>query len=161
MRFRKVFLLLVMFCLPLAALADSGVLLLLKDGTTVGLTFSQKPKMVMGDELRLIADDGSELSYPYADVQRAYWDDVEATGIGSVANVSDGRHVVFRHTADGIEVTGLQKGGSVSVYGIDGTLVSAASAHHDNDALQLSLPAGHRAVYIVRTSTGISYKLLH
>lgn len=141
--------------------ADQGVLLLLKDGTSVGFAFSQKPKMLVGDdELQLLANDGDEIAYPYSEVEKAYFGDVETTGIDNVNSDNSAKNLVFKSTADGIEVDGLKAGEKVSVYTVDGTQVSSASAANDGGTVSLAIPYKSRTVYIVNTSRGISYKFI-
>lgn len=162
MKFRHILCALILagFSLTTSA-ADQGVLLLLTDGSSVGFTFSQKPKMIVGsDELQLLASTGDEIAYPYSRVKRTYFGDITTTGINRVTAGKTTPSVLFKSTADGIEVEGLKAGERVTVYGIDGTTVASATAANDGGTVYLQIPFRSRAVYIVRTTGGISYKFL-
>ena len=57
------------------ARGDNGVVLILRDGTSAGFLFDQKPVLVTGATLD-VKTDVKTVSYDYAAVQRAVFGDV-------------------------------------------------------------------------------------
>lgn len=140
--------------LPCAVYAEEGVILLLKSGKTVGFAFQDKPTICPRSTLIITSQTGEKVEYDYKDVQRFYWGDVQASsGIKQVKNGS----VVFHLNDNGIKAEGLLKGERVSVYTVDGKIIASASS----DSGQVLIPLFSSAkVFIVRTSTGITYKFV-
>ena len=153
------------FLLPLAFLllasaakADEGVLLQLADGSTVGFAFSEKPVLVTGDSLRMKTT-SQEVAYPYSNIKRVVFGDVPVTP-DAIARVNNepGTTVSFRISDGGVEVSGLQRGERVSVYGINGAMMVSSVASSDGASVNLPLAKDGSKVYIVRTSSGKSFK---
>lgn len=153
------------FLLPLALLllsstvkADDGVLLQLADGSTVGFAFSEKPVLVTGDSL-LMKTTSQEIAYPYSDIKRVVFGEVPVTPDAIERVNSEPRaSVSFRINNGEIEVSGLQRGERVSVYGINGALTASSVASSDDASVSLQLAKDGSNVYIVRTSSGKSFK---
>ena len=145
--------------LPLLTCADNGVRLLLKDGSSIGFIFADKPVVVAGVQLtmRTVHD---TVSYDYDAVRRIYFaDDVISTSIrGTKKNSSS--NITVRNTEYGMEVYGLAKDERIEVFTTSGILVSSAKSQSSDDYVCLKLPA-EQCVYIIRTSTGIKYKFIH
>lgn len=139
-----------------AVMAENGVVLKLKDGSSVGFAFSAQPKIVMGSELTITDAAGLSVSYDYAEVQNFAWGEVEVTGIDDArsANVCD---VVFRHAAGIVTVSGLPAGALVSVHTLSGNIVSKKRS--DGSDLSVTLPG--KGLYVVSTTTGASYKVMN
>lgn len=133
-----------------------GIVLLLRDGKTVGFALSAKPVITTGKEL-VVRTSLGELSYDYSEVQRVYWDKVSVTGINSAKADVKGA-VVFRITGGGIEASGLANGERLQLYTTDGVLIDSAENQSGGTAV-LPLPEG-KGAYIVRSSSGISYKFI-
>lgn len=136
--------------------AENGVILKLKDGTSVGFAFSAQPKIVMGRELTITDPTGSSVSYDYAKVQNYAWGDVEMTAIGD-AKSDKSCDVVFRHATGIVTVSGLSVGSVVSVHNLSGFLVSKMQS----DGTELCVPLPGKGLYVVSTSTGASYKVMN
>ena len=138
--------------------ADDGVVLLLTSGREVGFTFSSRPQVVPGDELVVRSADGVQVSYPYAEVQRLFWGEVTATSVDSpIADDVAGR-VQFRVSAGELSVDGLPVAECVYLYRADGHLVG--THRQDVEGATLRIPLSDGGLYIVRTGTGLSYKVL-
>lgn len=133
-----------------------GIVLLLRNGKTVVFALSEKPVITTGKEL-VVKTTLSELSYDYNEVQCVYWDKMRITGINSAK--ADGKSaVVFRVTDGGIEASGLARGERLQLYTADGALINSTESRSGGTAV-LPLPE-EKGVYIVRCSSGISYKFV-
>jgi hypothetical protein len=140
------------------AMAEDGVIVKLKNGSEVGFVFSSKPNVAPGAELAITTSDGTKVSYDYADVRSVRFGEVTSTGIDDV-ETSSSCDVVF-HFLDGrLSVEGLPAGESVSVCTVGGQLLATEKQSADGTAL--SVPLDARGVLIVRTSTGVSYKVMN
>lgn len=97
------------------------------------------------------------VSYDYSQVARLYFDQVVPSGIqGSPAGVvSD---VSFSITPSGISVDGLARGEGVRVHTLGGVLVSSWVSSGDVP-LEVTLPQGRRAIYVVSTDSGVTFKV--
>lgn len=154
-------------CLTAAALlslattawADDGVVLLLKNGTTVGFAFSEKPAIVAGTSaLTMRTSTGSSIEYAYDSVQRFYFSNsISPTSI-TVPETGAKTGVTFRVTQDAVEITGLSDGETATLYTADGRQAGKAVAKGGTARLT---GAQRGQVYIVHTSTGVNYKLIN
>lgn len=159
MKLRKILLLAMMAALPVAGIADDGVLLVLNSGETVGFAFSEKPVIVTGENL-LIKTAATEVTYPYSGVKHVEFGEVPtANAIDKVTGDKAGK-VFFKLSDGGVDVSGLSNGELVSVYTVDGREVASAKAG-SGSSVCISLPAGSRSVYVVRTSSGVSFKFVN
>ena len=156
---RIVLLCLLMLCGGSAVHADDGVVLLLTSGREVGFAFSSRPQVVPGEELVIRCADGVEVSYAYGEVQRISWGEVGAT-TSVDSPIVDGAlvRVQFRVSPGELLVDGLPLGESVYLYRADGQLVNAH--RQESEGATLRIPLSDSGLYIVRTSTGVSYKVL-
>lgn len=143
--------------LPLLASADDGVVLLLKDGNSVSFAFNEQPVLVTRNNSLVMKSRSSRIVYDYDDVQRFYFSSIfnVIEDVSSNAN----SNVTFRITEQGVNVDGLAQGESVSVFTLDGKLLSTALATSGNDEVLLRIPNPAHTVYLIKTSTGISYKI--
>lgn len=141
--------------MTIGVMGEEGVLLQLKNGSTVGFAFSDKPTMLIGSTLEIRANK-TVVNYDYNEVKRVYWGEVQPNGISS-AKDNINSSVVFRINTNGLSVSGLTKGERVSVYDTTGRLVSTAISTQDNGTLDLSLKISN-GIYIARTQSGISFK---
>ena len=138
--------------------ADDGVLLLLTSGREVGFTFGSRPQVVPGEELVIRCADGVEVSYAYGDVRRIFCGEVTSTSVDSpIADDAAGR-VQFRVSPGELSVDGLPVAESVYLYRADGQLVGAY--RQDAEGATLRIPLSDGGLYVVRTGTGVSYKVL-
>lgn len=137
-------------------MAESGIILKLKSGATLGFTFLAQPKVEMGSELTITDAGGVSVSYNYAEVTSLSWGEVESLGIENAKNVNF-CDVVFNHTNDVVSVIGLPKGAYVSIYTVGGSLIRKRQS--DGSILNVTLP--YKGLYIVSTSTGASYKIMN
>lgn len=140
------------------AMAEDGVIVKLKNGSEVGFVFTSKPKITPGAELSITTSDGASVSYDYAEVRSVRFGDVTSTGIDDVTS-SPVCDVVFRLLDGKVVVEGLPAGESVSVYNVGGQLL--ASQKQTATGVSLTLPLEGSGVLIVRTSTGVSYKVIN
>lgn len=155
---KRCLLLAVAVLMSTVAMAEDGVIVKLKNGSKVGFVFISKPKIMPGAELSISTADGTVLNYDYAEVRSVTFGDVTSTGIDDVT-VSPSCDVVFRLLDGRLAVEGLPAGENVSVYTIGGQLL--ATEKQSADGTVLSVPLDARGVLIVRTSTGVSYKVMN
>ena len=141
--------------MTIGVMGEEGVLLQLKNGSTVGFAFSDKPTMLIGSTLEIRANK-TVVNYDYNEVKRVYWGEVQPNGISS-AKDNINSSVVFRINTNGLSVSGLTKGERVSIYDTTGRLVTTAISTKDNETLNLSLKTSN-GIYIARTKSGISFK---
>lgn len=147
-----------LFCSGVNAFADEGVVLTLKDGQELRFMFSEKPTVIHGRELAIIAPDATTVSYDYTQVRSLRFGEFVPTAIEEVEG--DSASVVSFKIVDGtLYVYGLPAGEKVSVYTISGQRVGAKQQIDENTVL--SLPLTSKGVLIVTTSTGISYRVLN
>ncbi len=147
-----------LLCSGVNALADEGVVLTLKDGQELRFMFSEKPTVIHGRELTIIASDATTVSYDYTQVRSLRFGEFVPTAIEEVEG--DSAPVVSFKIVDGtLYVYGLPAGERVSVYTISGQRVGAK--RQSDNGVVLSLPLTSRGVLIVTTSTGISYRVLN
>lgn len=155
---RRFVALVAIFAISIVAKADDGVILKLKNGSEVGFVFTSKPKITPGAELNIATADGTSVSYGYADVRSVTFGDVTSTGIEDVA-ASAACDVVFRLFDGKVVVEGLPAGESVSAYTVGGQLLTTMKQTEVGASLTLPLTAS--GVLIIRTSTGLNYKLIN
>ena len=141
----------------LGARAEEGVILSLKDGTEVAFAFSTKPRLAMGEELTITAPDGTNVVYAFADVRNVRYGEFSSTGIDSIPGTENMPDVTFRISGGQLHVFGLPQGESASVYDLGGRRVAMQKQTTDGSAL--SIPLNATGVLVVRTSTGISYRV--
>ena len=153
---KKSFLLALLLFLSTGIYAEDSVVLLLRNGNTVGFAFSEKPVMVTGETLTLKTS-GETVAYDYADVARAYFADNAATAV-SHAGLTAKSGCVFRLGHSSVEVSGLRKGENVAVYTTGGQLVSRVESADGHASL--SLPDGQHQAYVVKTDNGVSFKFM-
>lgn len=138
-----------------AIFAEEGVVLLLKDKTSVAFAFSQRPDIAISKELTISTSDGKTISYDYKNIQRISFADITPTAIDKIRNSS--AKAVFNITDDGIDISGLGIGEKVRAYSPDGTLEASATAVDGHASLHLNNTG---MVYIIRTSGGVAFKLV-
>ena len=141
----------------LSVRAEEGVILSLKDGTEVAFAFSSKPRLAMGDELTISTPDGMYVVYSYADVRNFRFGEFTTTGIDSAHGTKNTPDVTFRISGGQLHVFGLPQGERVSVYDLAGRRV--AMQKQTTDGSTISVPLNATGVLVVRTSTGISYRV--
>ena len=139
----------------LGARAEEGVILTLKDGTEVAFAFSSKPRLAMGEELTIAATDGIKVAY--ADVKNIRFGEVATTCIDSAPVTENTPDVTFRISGGQLHVFGLPQDKSVSVYDIAGRRVAMQKQTAEGSTLSITLNA--TGVFVVCTSTGISYRV--
>ena len=158
---KKILLLLgAMFAFTLSVLAGNpGVTFLLRSGQKVSFTFAEKPVVAFSDENLAVSVGGEQrVSYAYADVQRVFVEDDVVSAVGNVVANDKSQHAIFSLSANTLSVTGLAASDQLSIYAADGKLVLTAQANAEGSAT-ISLSALQQGVYVVRTQSGISYKL--
>lgn len=153
--FTQIVMLLVAVFFALSAKAEEGVVLTLTDGTQVGFAFSARPKVAMGSELTLTAD-GNSVSYNYSEVKSMTFGEVQLTDIKETATSTN--PVNFKLQSDQLLVSGLPIGETVAVYNLSGQQLEVV--RQTAEGAVLNLPLTQKGVLIVRTSTGVSYKVI-
>lgn len=161
---RLLLLLAVLALLPVTANAeDESVYVNLKGDSTLTFLFSEKPVLELGDSV-VMRTTASTVKIAFADVESVTFtkkdtSTVQPTGIQSVRTTPKA-NVAFRIDNGGITVAGLAPGASVSVYTVSGAKVVSGKAASNSDSVFLPIDQNRPGVYIVRTSTGVSYKFL-
>lgn len=144
----------------LAGHAEEGITFYLNKGGKVSFTFSERPVVrLSGDELIISTDDSDDVSYAYKAVKKMVLDSDIITSVAAPMGAKDDAHVLFSVGQNQIKASGLQAGGRVSLFAINGTLQQTAIASSDGTAT-LSLNALPKGVYIVRAQGGTSYKFM-
>lgn len=162
----KTLLLCSLLALPAAALASSspGVSFVLKSGQKVSFAFGEQPVVRTGSDAVSVSVGGTErVSYPYSDVARIVFEDVESTPAGITlpqASGTDALHTVFTLSGNTLQASGLTSGERLSVYTLSGTLATSLSAGADGTAT-LHLAPLAKGTYVVRTQGGVSYKFIN
>ena len=101
---------------------------------------------------------GERVSYAYADVQRMVVVDDVVSAIDNVLANDKSQHIVFSVSANALNVSGLAVGERFSLNAIDGKLMLSEKADADGKAA-MNLSSLQQGIYVVRTQSGISYKL--
>ena len=148
-------LLLLTIVMSLSAKAEEGVIFHLYNGCEVGFVFTSQPKVVMGKELQITTSDGFNVSYDYTQVRSISCGDVSMTAIEEV--VATPHNLVFKFSEDKVMVEGLKQNETVSVYNLAGQLLTSVQQTSHSSPLTIALT--QRGILIIRTSTGVSYKL--
>ena len=136
--------------------AEEGVILKLKNGTEVGFVFALKPRIVTASELSIITTDGTSINYDYSQIRNVSFGDVNLTDINEISTCNK---VAFRLYNGQLNVEGLRIGESVTVYNIRGETI--ITVKQSVQGVALDVPLMEKGVLIVRTSSGISYKLMN
>lgn len=156
----KYLVLLAMLTLSTVVMADEGILLHLKNGTTASFLFSEKPVLVTGESL-VMKTTKEEVAYAYKDISKIQFGEVtkDPTAIRDLQTGSNGS-VSFRLTDTGIEAVGLSLGEKVEVFDIAGKKVASSTSSANNASIVLPLPHAGKNVFVVRTSNGVTFKFL-
>lgn len=136
--------------------AEDGVILTLKSGEELGFVFSGRPTITVKDELLITMADGTKISYAFDAVRNVRFGAIDPTGIGETSGTKD---VVFRFSDGVLRVYGLPVGESVAVYSVNGQRQVSRSQESEGEVLTIPLSA--KGVLVVRTSTGVSYKIMN
>lgn len=136
--------------------AEGGVILTLKSGEELGFVFSGRPTITVKDELLITMADGTKISYAFDAVRNVRFGAIDPTGIGETSGSQD---VVFRFSDGVLRVYGLPVGESVAVYSVNGQRQVSRSQESEGEVLTIPLSA--KGVLVVRTSTGVSYKIMN
>ena len=153
-------LLLALFAFSLSVFAGNpGVTFLLRSGQKVSFSFAEKPVVALSDANLSVSVGGVErVSYAYADVQRMVVVDDVVSAIDNVLANDKSQHIVFSVSANALNVSGLAVGERFSLNAIDGKLMLSEKADADGKAA-MNLSSLQQGIYVVRTQSGISYKL--
>lgn len=120
-----------------------------KSGTDVTILLDESPKVTFQDDDVIITTQKQVLSYPSSDVVRFTYETVDATGVHAVTSLS-GIQVSFGEGM--VSVSGLSSQTSVSLFSLDGKLLSSAIADKHGYAT-LSLPEIAGSVYVLKTTS--------
>ena len=149
----------VMLAIATSAMAETqpGIILRLKDGSTVGFTLESKPKILPHSSSLGIVTDKTTVSYSSSEIANIYSGNVDVGGI-EFPTIDKKADVLFTIIDNGVDVSGLNTGETVTAYTPDGRSVCTARANADNETLRMAMPSS--GVYIIRTSGGISFKFI-
>ena len=149
-----------LFAFSLSVFAGGpGVTFLLRNGKKVSFAFAEKPVIALSDANLSVSVRGVQrVSYAYADVQRVVVESDVVNAINDVVSDSKSQHVVFTLSAGTLDVAGLAAGEQLALYATDGKLVLSQKANAEGKAA-VSLAGLQQGIYVVRTQSGISYKL--
>lgn len=152
--------LLALFAFSLSVFAGNpGVTFLLRSGKKVSFSFAEKPVVALSDANLSVSVGGVEhVSYAYADVQRVVVVDDVVSAIDNVVANDKSQHVVFSFPANVLNVSGLAANESIALYATDGKLMLREKANAEGKAA-MNLSSLQQGIYVVRTQSGISYKL--
>ncbi len=155
----KYLIIVVMLAITTSAMAETqpGIILRLRDGSTVGFTLESKPKILPYSSSLRIVTDKTTVSYRYSEIASIYSGSVDGGGIES-PTIDKKADVLFTIIDNSVEVSGLGAGETVTAYTPDGRSVCSVRANTDNETLRMTMPSS--GVYIIRTSGGISFKFI-
>ena len=148
------------FALSLSVFAGNpGITFLLHSGQKVSFSFTEKPVVSFKETNLAVSVSGTErVSYAYADVARIVMEDDVVSAVNNAVVDDNNPHVVFNLSANTLSVSGLPAGNQLSLYATDGKLQLSMQANAEGSAI-VNLSALPQGVYVVRTQSGISYKL--
>lgn len=161
MKMKKTFVMLLsLFAFSMTVLAeDAGITFLLRDGKKVSFTFAQKPVVALSETNMVVSVAGEKrVSYAYADVLRVMVDAGTSTGVEDAVTKGTAQHAVFTLSANTLSASGLCTNERIALYGADGKLMVGGQADADG-RITIGLSSLSAGVYVVRTQSGISYKL--
>lgn len=147
--------------LPSAASSEQEVRILLQNGNSVSFSFCTRPIIVPGENVE-IRTDSSTVFYNYKDVSRIFVATPKTidTKIDNIETAN--KHVVFKIINQTLLASGLSIGEKVSLYSMDGKLLKTAVCSTGSKSVLLPLyDLAHNKIYIVQTSTGISFKFIY
>ena len=149
-----------LFAFSLSVFAGNpGVTFLLRNGKKVSFAFAEKPVIALSDANLSVSVRGVQcVSYAYVDVQRVVVESDVVNAINDVVADAEKQHVVFTLSAGTLDIAGLAAGEQLAMYATDGKLILSEKADAEGKAA-VSLAGIQQGVYIVRTQSGISYKL--
>ena len=149
-----------LFAFSLSVFAGNpGVTFQLRNGQKVSFAFAEKPVIALSDANLSVSVRGVErVSYAYADVQRVVVESDVVNAINDVVGDSKSQHVVFNLSAGTLVVDGLSANEQISIYATDGKLALSEKVNAEGKA-SVSLSSLQQGIYVVRTQSGISYKL--
>lgn len=154
-RFSLAFVLLFTTCMQ--AIAEEGVVLTLKSGQEVAFIFTSKPRITTNEVLTITTQDKTEVSYEYDEVRNIRFGEFTSTGLKDIAGNED-VDVSFKISNGVLYVYGLTKGEKVGVYNLAGQCVAHQQQTTDNAMLSIQLSVN--GIVVVRTSSGISYRVM-
>lgn len=142
--------LLALFAFSLSMFAGNpGVTFLLRSGEKVSFSFAEKPVIALSD---------ANLSVSVCGVERVVVVEDIVSAIDNVVANDKSQHVVFSFSASTLNVSGLAANESIALYATDGKLMLSDKANAEGKAA-MNLSSLQQGIYVVRTQSGISYKL--
>lgn len=136
-----------------------GVTFLLRDGKKVSFAFAEKPIVALSESDLAIRVGGIQrVSYAYADVQRVLIDDDVVSAVDDAVVGSKTQHTVFTLSDNTLSISGLTTNERIAIYTSDGKLVINGQTDAEGKA-SITLSSLQQGIYVVRTQSGISYKL--
>lgn len=137
-----------------------GIVLLLADGNTVSFTFSENPVILLDNTLQIVTNNGDKVNFDYNNVTNIRVAEIEDKTLDDITNpLNTGSKIMFHISDDGITVEGMPSGEHVSAYTVNGIKIASAVSNGNQSSTFLRMPA-KSGMYIIRTSTGVTYKYI-
>ena len=148
---KKILLTFMLFAFAAASFANGKDVLsvLMKDGTSVYFLLAEKPYITFqNDEVKIVSDT-EEALVKRTLVERFEFVDEMPTGIEDVEEEDEQLRANFRLYGDAVYITGLESGCKVTLFAMDGRVVTTSVAPADG-CVTLSLNALSSGIYIVK-----------
>lgn len=147
---------LLLFCSCLGMVAQNTLRVVLKSGSVVSYTFSEKPALTFHDVTLVVSTETNSVEYPFADVEKMdFMADINegALGLQSLAKAE------ISLTPGTVTLSGVKPQSKVVVYDLNGKAVQTHSADASGNLVfsTASLPKG---AYVVKTDK-VSYKIIN
>lgn len=143
-----------------AAMAgETGVTFLFRNGKTASFAFASKPCIAMtAGGVSVTSTTESAAEYQFSDVQRYYFEEINADAIRSVS-ADAAVTPVFRYSQGVMTVQGMKPGERISAATVSGSLVSTVKADEQGNA-RLDLSAMPQGMYVIATAGGVGCKIV-
>lgn len=143
----------------LSAADLDGITLIMREGQKVSFAFAKRPVITTeAENLTITAAENQSVTWPMHNVEKIIFETLPDTPSGISTTKGNARHTVFTLNGTTVCAYGLDAGETLSVHSSDGKVIAMAKASAEGKAIAV-LPSAIHAVYIVRTSGGLCYKL--
>ena len=148
------FLFLLTMSIPLHAIANESLILLLNNGRTASFAFEDNPVIITGEQIVLTSQHVT-INYDYSEVKRFYWAS-RSTKIDKITN-NKKHNVTFYIYNNNLKVSGLNEEEKLSIYNVSGKKIKEVQCHYGTENMNISIPV-YKGVFLLHTSSGITYK---
>ena len=137
---------------------EPGVTFEFADGQKATFAFSTKPEITATDDGLAISSSTTEaVTYQVADVLQFYFED--GSDDSKVETVVSEQHTVFNFANGVVMVNGMKADEQILVAAVSGIFVVSSKADGEGNA-RIDVSTAPAGVYIVRTGSGVSFKLI-